>query len=92
MKWLLTKGTTIVVSGWEIVYPGTGWSTQTFKGKWAKRSRSKEAIMVEDEYHIIDGADFRVDPEFAGIKGSNFITEIIAKSLPEILLTIRAVL
>ena len=92
MKWLLTKGTTIVVSGWEIVYPGKEWSTQRFKGEWAKRSRSKEAIMVEDEFGIFEGADFRVDPEFAGIKGSNFITEVIAKSLPEILLTIRAVL
>jgi len=68
LDWLMTKGTQVVVGGFEIV--------QTID--YDDRSRSGGGFMIET------GGSFRVDPEFAGTEGDNFITRAIVANGPNI--------
>ena len=68
LDWLMTKGTQVVVGGFEIV--------QTID--YDDRSRSGGGFMIET------GGSFRVDPEFAGTPGDNFITRAIVANGPNI--------
>jgi len=68
LDWLLTKGTEVVVEGFELV--------QTVG--YDDRSRSGGGFMIEAA-----GA-FRVHPRFAGTPGDNFITRAIIANGPNI--------
>ena len=61
MDWLLTRGSQIVVGGFESVFALSS----------AEESRSGLGFMIKT------GGDFRVDPQFAGTQDNNFLTEIV---------------
>ena len=68
LDWLMTKGTQVVVEDFEVV------STVDYDD----RSRSGGGLMLPT------GGVFRVDPEFAGTPGDNFITRAIIANGPNI--------
>ena len=68
LDWLMTKGTQVVVEDFEVV------STVDYN----ERSRSGGGFMFPT------GGVFRVDPEFAGTAGDNFITRAIIANGPNI--------
>jgi uncharacterized protein involved in propanediol utilization len=68
LSWLMTKGTEVVVEGFEVV--------QTVD--YDDRSRSGGGLMLQT------GGAFRVAPEFAGTAGDNFITRAIVANGPNI--------
>lgn len=70
LKWLLTRGTQVVVKGYNVKY-----------GDYRRlgHSRTKQAIMIKTY-----SDPFRVDPEFAGTEDDNFITRAILAATPEI--------
>ena len=68
LDWLMTKGTQVVVEDFEVV------STVDYDD----RSRSGGGFMIPN------GGVFRVDPEFAGTEGDNFITRAIIANGPNI--------
>jgi hypothetical protein len=74
VEWLLTKGVTIVVEDF--------WA---MSGEF-EESRSGRAIMVPVGN---DKVGFRVDPEFAGTPGDNFVVNTIQGLLPAITNVIR---
>ena len=68
LNWLMTRGTEVVVEGFEVV------STIDYDD----RSRSGGGFMLST------GGIFRVAPEFAGTEGDNFITRAIIANGPNI--------
>ena len=64
IEWLLTKGSQVVVGGWEYTEL---FEEQTFS------SRSGQGIMMKT------GGSFRVEPEHAGTINVNFITRAIGR-------------
>ena len=68
LDWLMTRGTEVVVEGFEVV------STAGYDD----RSRSGGGFMLPT------GGIFRVVPEFAGTEGDNFITRAIIANGPNI--------
>lgn len=64
IEWLLTKGSQVVVGGWEYTEL---FEEQTFS------SRSGQGIMMKT------GGSFRVEPEHAGTINDNFITRAIGR-------------
>jgi hypothetical protein len=76
LMWLLTKGVEIVVPDFRIKYGDS---------KKFENSRSGGALMFPKGF-------FRVDPDFAGTVDSNFITDVIQESFPEIVGIIRTYL
>lgn len=68
LDWLMTRGTEVVVEGFEVV------STASYDD----RSRSGGGFMLPT------GGVFRVAPEFAGTEGDNFITRAIIANGPNI--------
>lgn len=73
MKWLLTKGVSIIYEDYSIMHGG--FST----------SRSGQAIMAKR----VNGEMFRVEPEFAGTVEDNFVVNTLGSLLPEIGLIMR---
>lgn len=69
LEWLMTRGTEIIVTGYQVKYDPKDPS-------W---SRSNSAIMIKRK----SGA-FRVDPEFSGTLEDNFITRAISTIIPEL--------
>jgi hypothetical protein len=69
LEWLMTRGTEIIVTGYQVKYDPKDPS-------W---SRSNSAIMIKRK----NGA-FRVDPEFSGTLEDNFITRAISTIIPEL--------
>jgi len=68
LDWLMTKGTQVIIEGFELV--------QTVD--YDDRSRSGGGFMLPT------GGVFRVAPEFAGTEGDNFITRAIIANGPNI--------
>ena len=68
LDWLMTKGTQVIIEGFELV--------QTID--YDDRSRSGGGFMLPT------GGVFRVAPEFAGTEGDNFITRAIIANGPNI--------
>jgi outer membrane receptor protein involved in Fe transport len=68
LDWLMNKGTQVIIDGFEVV-PTTDYND---------RSRSGGGFMLPT------GGVFRVDPEFAGTPGDNFITRAIIANGPNI--------
>lgn len=68
MEWLLTKGTTVVVNGFEVKY----------LDKFSEASRNGYVIMIPS------GGTFRVNPQYAGNVGSNFISRVIEDVSPKL--------
>ena len=68
LEWLLTKGTTVVLEDFEVI--------QT--DDYDERSRSGGGFMIKT------GAGFRIEPEFAGNEGDNFITRAVSMATNEI--------
>lgn len=73
MKWLLTKGVSIIYEDYSIMY-----------GSFST-SRSGQAIMAKR----VNGEMFRVEPEFAGTAEDNFVVNTLSSLLPEIGLIMR---
>ena len=68
LDWLMTRGTQVVVEGFEV----------TSTVGYDDRSRSGGGFMLQT------GGIFRVAPEFAGTEGDNFITRAIIANGPNI--------
>jgi hypothetical protein len=68
LDWLMTRGTEVVVEGFEVV------STASYDD----RSRSGGGFMLQT------GGAFRVAPEFAGTAGDNFVSRAIIANGPNI--------
>lgn len=67
LEWLLTKGVTVVIDGFDVVETENN-----------ERSRSGGGFMMPT------GGSFRVEPEFAGVEGDNFITKALTLSMNEL--------